>query len=180
MAMMQSSLIAILFFSIGVFSIEPGQQNALCAMAAGATGFVPYWRCPVPVGVDPCTSWMGVYCNGSDVVALSTAPQVIPVLPSQIGKLTALKTLILTNSGVTQIPTQIGLLSSLEELHFDNNPLKLKKIPSEIGQLSRLSILRINRCGITDPLPNTFRNLNNLKVLEMESNLFSGTFPNEA
>ncbi len=71
----------------------------------------------------PC-AWKGVTCTAGRVTALTLPDNEIPVLPKQIGDLTALVVLNLSGSSVEMIPAALGSLPSLETLLLDYNEIE--------------------------------------------------------
>jgi internalin A len=57
----------------------------------------------------------------------------LTTLPSEIGQLSNLETLNLSDNSLRSVPTEIGLLENLRLLSLDNN--QLQHLPSEIGNL---------------------------------------------
>jgi Leucine-rich repeat (LRR) protein len=58
---------------------------------------------------------------------------------SEIGKLTNLTSLDLSNNALTNIPAELGQLKNLEVLNLANN--KLTGLPYELGNLKNLTLL---------------------------------------
>jgi len=63
-------------------------------------------------------------------------------LPSEIGKLTNLRVLNVSNNLMTCVPAEVGKLSNLEVLDLSNN--KLTGLPYELGNLKKLKILKLS------------------------------------
>ncbi|MFN8487058.1 MAG: hypothetical protein U0350_05655 [Caldilineaceae bacterium] len=107
-------------------------------------------------------------------------------LPTEIGNLTNLQTLILSyNSSLTSLPAEIGSLTNLQTLSiggkFTDLPTtigalknlqtlkviaKLTTLPTEIGKLINLQTLDLTANQLVT-LPSTIGNLNRLKDLEL-------------
>ena len=88
-------------------------------------------------------------------------------LPSEIRKLTALKTLYLHNNQLTQIPDTIAQLSNLTTLSLYNN--QLTQIPDTIAQLSNLTGLYLSTNQLTQ-IPDAIAQLSNLTDLFLSNN----------
>ena len=85
----------------------------------------------------PCT-WYGVSCSGNRVNWLSLYDnRLAGALPPEIGNLTALDSLTLSNNQLTSLPPQIGNLTALTWLYLGSN--QLTSVPSEIGNLTSLT-----------------------------------------
>ncbi|ETN97466.1 hypothetical protein RFI_40063 [Reticulomyxa filosa] len=130
-------------------------------------------------------------------------------IPSQIGNLSRLKLLVLSNNELNKktlfllsgiIPTQIGNLVNLTHLILDHNQLS-GTIPKTIENLHTLQYLVLNHNKLSGELPalhklppltiaavndnmlsgtipfNGSFNWDNLKILSMENNMFSGKLP---
>ncbi|KAG8364331.1 hypothetical protein BUALT_Bualt19G0117800 [Buddleja alternifolia] len=74
------------------------------------------------------------------------------------------------------IPSTLGNLSSLVELHLSDNNLT-GVVPSSLGQLFRLSVFDLSRNLLTGVVPATLDGLGNLTVLDISSNFLSGEIP---
>jgi leucine-rich repeat protein SHOC2 len=110
----------------------------------------------------------------------------------QISACLAMTTLILNHCGLTRmshyifnlvclrhldfsfnnaqwLPTEIYLLSSLQELLLNDNP-NLQTIPISIGKLTALQLLNLSSCSIGKSLPFTLSSMTNLKLLDVTNN----------
>jgi Leucine-rich repeat (LRR) protein len=77
-------------------------------------------------------------------------PLIVGTLPSEIGALTSLASLSLSNCDLSgQIPSQIGALTQMEQMWLFGNWLS-GTVPSEIGNLDVLQIFAIEDNNITD------------------------------
>lgn len=98
-------------------------------------------------------------------------------LPKEIAILINLKVLNLTgHTSLEQLPTTIGQLRKLEELHIDC-ARKFQILLPEIGQLKSLRILSITNCTLTE-LPSEIGQLESLEQLDVSSNQLT-TLPPE-
>lgn len=88
-------------------------------------------------------------------------------LPSQIGELTNLWYLNLSDNQLTELPLQIGNCSSLQELDLSKN--QLQTIPHQIGKLTKLKKLILSYNQLTT-LPGKLSNLVNLQILNVSFN----------
>ena len=80
-------------------------------------------------------------------------------LPSEIGKLTNLEELDLSDIQLEALPPEIGNLTNLEILDVDSN--LLTAVPAEIGNLANLRRLSLNHNPLAK-LPPEIRKLNTL------------------
>ncbi len=67
-------------------------------------------------------------------------------IPSDIGKLNNLKTLMLNNNQITELPREITQLSQLELLLLSNNDVS--KMPENLAALTNLKTLILTGCVI--------------------------------
>ncbi len=74
------------------------------------------------------------------------------------------------------IPTELGNLSNLIDLHLRFNQLT-GNIPTELGNLSNLIFLDLCSNQLTGNIPTEFGNLSNLSLLFLSSNKLSGVIP---
>jgi len=88
-------------------------------------------------------------------------------IPSSIGNLTNLETLILGKNSLSSLPEEIGNLTNLEELslYYTN----LTSLPSWIGKLTNLVELDLSFNKLTS-LPKEIGNLKNLETLTLDDN----------
>ena len=100
---------------------------------------------PLPSGaqVDPALWWASSVNN----LKLSIGP-VLTVLPSDVGRLSGLKTLILSNNALTALPGAIGQLSQLKVLEAEHN--HIASLPAEIANCKALENLRLAHNKLTD------------------------------
>lgn len=75
-------------------------------------------------------------------------------IPSEVGLLTNVVTLVLLNNGLTgSIATELGALTNCESIGFHNNKLN-STIPSELGLLTNLEVLNLpSQCLVLQDSP---------------------------
>lgn len=78
-----------------------------------------------------------------------------------------IKTLVLSNNKLTEIPDEIGMLTSLETLDLSVN--QLEEIPAEIGKLTKLLILNLTD-NMLVTIPDEIGDLRELHTLLIERN----------
>lgn len=105
--------------------------------------------------------------NLSNLFSLVLNNNRIRVLPNEIGNLINLERLILSNNRVNALPTQIENLKNLKWLLLNSN--RLNSIPQEIGNLPLLTELFLNN-NLLMQLPENIGNLQNLKTLRLNTN----------
>ena len=124
-------------------------------------------------GDDQCT-WFGVTCDAFDdhVVGLRLPSNGLQgVVPPTIADLQELVTLELTDNLLTEVDTNIGLLTNLEELRLDLN--RLSDVPDEVGDLTSLATLILGGNELLD-IPASFGQLTSLLALDLQANLLGG------
>ncbi|KAH9741544.1 MDIS1-interacting receptor like kinase 2 [Citrus sinensis] len=95
-------------------------------------------------------------------------------MPSEIGALSKLEKLVLSNNSLTEV----GNLKNLDSLLLNRNNLT-GPIPSTIGFLNLLDELRLSHNRLDGPIPPTIGNLTYLTSLDLSSNQLSGLLPRE-
>jgi len=76
------------------------------------------------------------------------------------------------------IPPEIGFLSELTVIDFNNNNQQLTgTIPATMGNLVNLTQLTLSRTGLTGTIPVEFANLTKLTLLQMHTSNFIGPIP---
>ena len=126
-----------------------------CAGECGGTGVFFWDEC---YNIDETTE---LHLSNSDLIG---------EIPSEIGNLTNLTRLYLSNNQLTTLPESIGNLSNLEELELNNNQLTM--LPDSIGSISSLKWLYLSNNQLTT-LPESIGNLSNLEELDLIYNQLS-------
>ena len=140
-----------------VASLGASADSAALAALYEATGgpdwrFNENWLTAAPVG-----EWYGVTVSG-------------------VGRVIQLD---LSHNGLTgQIPSELGNLAALQELHLHGNHGLTGQIPSELGNLAALQELWLSSNGLTGPIPPELGNLAGLKRLDLSGGL-TGPIPAE-
>lgn len=105
--------------------------------------------------------------NLESLVISSSSIISYPHLPAEIGKLTKLSKIHISNTNITSIPPEIGNLSNLRELYIANN--KLTTLPVELGNLCKLESLVLTNNSLLS-LPLEIGNLCILDTLILDKN----------
>ena len=82
------------------------------------------------------------------------------------------------NSLTGPVPSELGGLGKLEDLHLDRNELS-GTIPSELGDLSRLRNLGLYSNKLSGGIPPELGDLANLETLWLYANELTGSLPSE-
>lgn len=100
-------------------------------------------------------------------------------IPTEIGKLTGLRTLGLYNTSLTgTLPTEVGQLTSLESMFLGDNSLA-GSIPTEFGKLTKLQSMTIPNAGLSGVIPTEIGLMKSLVELIIPENELSGVVPDE-
>jgi Leucine rich repeat len=105
-----------------------------------------------------------------DITFKDFSKQKLVKLPPSVFLYKQLKTLLLNNNLLTNLPAEMSQLAFLENLSIKNN--KLEHLPIEIGQLKNLKTLDLSRNKLKE-LPNEMKNLNALEDLNLSTNRLS-------
>lgn len=135
------------------------------------------------VGEDPCAweypndvfSDKAVTCSGGRVIDVEFKGQAVTTLAPEIGDLTALSRLALSDTGVTSLPgALIARLGTLRSIQIFDTPITA--LPPEIGTLGSLRLLTVMGTEIT-ALPAELGNVSTLLELEVGSNKLTSLPP---
>ena len=140
----------------------------------GDVGVLRTWRvmCPElqewwPEAAQP-EEWEGVTIENGRVVNLMLEDYSLTgAVPAEIGRLSALRVLILSVNELTSLPAEIGQLTSLEWLSLYGN--ELTSVPAEIGQLTSLRKLHLFLNQLTS-VPAEIGQLTSLRELFLRGN----------
>ena len=156
----------------------------------------------VPASRDEFNSWYGVSLYktwlGSDNMSIKLANNNLSgTLPSEIGLLTKMDSLILSDNNLTGLlPPEIGKLEKLAYLILPKNKLsgaipreigklkylsyfviwdnELESLPREIGGMSNLNHFHIQKNKLSGEIPEELEGMRNLRTLNLSENNFSG------
>ncbi len=188
-----SNILNSVFISPNVFKTLPSDSLALVDIH-NKLNQTTRWNLSKPV-----YSWPGVLVINERIVELEIANSQGTLSP-EIGKLTALKKLIIKGMFTGTFPANITNLTNLEYLHIETNGtisgtlpddihkmsalkyLSLKNIitgtiPASIGQLGNLTDLNLSGGKISGSIPNQICNLTNLNFLDLSRNQLTGNIP---
>ena len=132
------------------------------------------WLSDKPVG-----EWHGVTTDDSGrVIELDLSHnQLSGEIPSELGGLSSLEDLNLGGNQLSgEIPSELGGLSRLRVLELWRNRLS-GEIPSGLGGLDGLQSLWLGRNQLSGEIPFALGSLSNLIVLELRDNKLSGEIP---
>ncbi|MEM6815867.1 MAG: DUF5018 domain-containing protein [Bacteroidota bacterium] len=147
------------------FTASPDRE-ALIAIYNANPGNELFWDFNEP----DLTKWAGVAIdeNTGRVVALQlNAARKLSALPKEIGDLSELKELNLSNNQLRVLPDELGKLSKLETLVLSNN--NLTNIPVSISQLNQLELLGLDQNEFT-AFPENVLGIESLVILSLTEN----------
>ena len=114
--------------------------------------------------------------NLSNLESLDLSNRLTGPIPGELGSLSNLESLDLSSNELTGIPGELGNLPNLETLYLGFNELA-GPIPAELGNLSNLETLYLGFNELAGPIPGELGNLSNLKSLDLSSNRLTGPIP---
>nr|GMD19708.1 piriformospora indica-insensitive protein 2-like [Ipomoea batatas] len=107
-------------------------------------------------------------------------PGVIGQVPSAIGDLKRLQSLVLVGNGLSgDLPGNIGRLVRLRRLVISGNKFITGRIPDSFGGFGSLLIFDLSRNFLSGPLPSSLGNLSSLLKLDLSKNQLCGKIPEE-
>ncbi|HET6979017.1 MAG TPA: COR domain-containing protein [Pyrinomonadaceae bacterium] len=92
-------------------------------------------------------------------------------LPAEIGRMTNLTTLNLSNNRLTSVPAEIMQMTNL--VHLDLSSNRLRRLPAEVTELTNLTDLELSSNRLTS-LPAEITRLTNLRKLDLGDNELTG------
>lgn len=132
----------------------------------------------------------GVSCNGDgEVIAITpnnaklcncrSGSSRCHGLPSELGLLKSLQIIGLSGASKLKgtLPSELGTLENLNVLKLDKCLSLTGSIPSEFGNMKSLKILDLSNSGVTGKLPSELGQLSALTTLNLSLNSFSGSIP---
>ncbi|GLJ11531.1 hypothetical protein SUGI_0169990 [Cryptomeria japonica] len=128
----------------------------------------------------PC-GWIGISCSPlGEVVDINLqSMELMGSVPSQLGALTSLQSLVLSETNLSgSIPREIGDYSALIVLDLSRNRLT-GSIPLEIGRLNNLEILILNSNELEGMIPPQLGNCSSLVDLVLFDNQLRGKIPED-
>ncbi|XP_059652127.1 leucine-rich repeat receptor protein kinase HPCA1-like [Cornus florida] len=132
------------------------------------------------ISSNPCAdNWEGIGCTNSRVTSIKlSSMNLVGELSGDIQSLSELQTLDLSyNKGLTgSLPSSIGNLKELSTLILVGCSFT-GLIPESIGSLRQLVFLSLNSNSFSGPIPPSIGNLTNLYWLDLADNKLSGTIP---
>ncbi|KNA24886.1 hypothetical protein SOVF_011580 [Spinacia oleracea] len=97
-------------------------------------------------------------------------------IPKSLSKIPLVTLSLLGNRNIGPIPTEIGQISTLEELILEDNQLG-GPLPKSLGNLKSLRRMVLAANFFNGTIPETFVNLKNLTELRLSGNVLSGKIP---
>lgn len=129
----------------------------------------------------PYCSWWGVLCNENlDVIELNLeSNNLVGTLPTELGLLSTLQNLTLADNAIgSTIPSEIGMLSSLVSVDAHGNLLE-GSLPLEIGRLGALDRMNFSFNKLRGSIPATIGDMKNLVNIYLNNNVLVGQIPSE-
>ncbi|AZQ61906.1 T9SS type A sorting domain-containing protein [Flammeovirga pectinis] len=116
---------------------------------------------------QPINTWEGISINFSRVTAINIENQNIENIPSDIGQLEYLDSLLLKDNNINTIPSDIGRNTQISTIDFSNNGIS--SLPDEVSQLINLKKVALQNNTI-EALPNGIQNWTNIDTLIINDN----------
>ncbi|THG23506.1 piriformospora indica-insensitive protein 2-like [Camellia sinensis] len=139
-----------------------------------------FYNCFIRKPVEiPTSNWQKL-ANSLETLEFRSNPSLIGAIPSTLGYLKSLQSLVLLENGLTgQLPTDIGNLVNLKRLVLAGNRF-VGHIPANWGlSLTKLLILDSSRNYLSGSMPLTFGGLTSLLKLDLSNNLLEGVLPRQ-
>lgn len=169
--------LALICFHNGLILADTSSQDyaALMALTKGWGNIPQSWT-----GGDSCGSrWEGITCNSSRITTITLSSiGLTGQLTGDLASLSELQILDLSyNEGLTgSLPSNIGQLSQLTSLILVGCGFS-GSIPDSVGSLKQLVYLSLNSNRFTGQVPASIGNLKNLYWLDLSDNQLMGSIP---
>lgn len=95
-------------------------------------------------------------------------------MPNSIGNLKELELVNFGSNKLTELPDSFSNFPKIWKLNLDEN--QLKKIPANFATLQSLKDLSVAKNKITEVEADALMQLNQLEMLDLHQNCFSGTY----
>ncbi|KAK7330216.1 hypothetical protein VNO77_24403 [Canavalia gladiata] len=126
----------------------------------------------------PISNWEK-FSHSLESLTVRSNPGLVGTIPSIIGRLRRLQSLVLLENGLTgELPLSIGNLVKLRKLVLAGNYL-VGEVPANYGGFSELLIFDASRNHLSGVLPPTLGFLDSLLKLDLSNNMLEGEFPME-
>ncbi|XP_024542666.1 piriformospora indica-insensitive protein 2 [Selaginella moellendorffii] len=111
------------------------------------------------------------------MLSLRGNPSLVGEIPSEIGRLSKLEVLSLSQNGLSgQIPKELGDLAKVEHIDLSYNALS-GAIPGELGAIKSLSILDLNGNLLSGHIPSSIGEASQLQKMDLSGNRLTGRIP---
>ncbi len=126
---------------------------------------------------EPLNTWSGVKVDGNGNVTELALPDnnLSGPLPAELGSLTSLTTLDLSDNQLSGTIPDLSSLTSLTTLNFGDNQLS-GTIP-DLTALTQLQTLNLRDNRLTGPIPEELGDFTQLELLYLDNNQLSGPIP---
>ena len=168
-----------LTYTVTIFreGVDRATLTALYNSAGGASWTdKTNWGSPT----EPLNTWFGVKVDGNGNVTELALPDnnLSGPLPAELGSLTSLTTLDLSDNQLSGTIPDLSSLTQLQTLNLGDNQLS-GTIPDWLSSLTGLRDLSLRDNRLTGAIPEELGNLNQLYLLYLDNNQLSGPIPAE-
>ncbi|XP_047165757.1 piriformospora indica-insensitive protein 2-like [Vigna umbellata] len=126
----------------------------------------------------PLSNW-DKFSHSLESLTLRSNPGLVGTIPSAIGSLRKLQSLVLLENGlIGKLPPSISNLVRLRQLVLAGNYL-VGEVPDNYGGLSELLIFDASRNNLSGVLPSTLGSLDSLLKLDLSNNMLEGKLPKQ-
>lgn len=158
--------------------VSPTDLSALNALSSAWGANTLGWT----AGGDPCVNaWQGVVCDATNTqvkALLLTSGSIVGTIPAAIGSFSGLEQLDLSYNAQLRgvIPSEIGQLTTLKSLIIQACALT-GSIPTTLSNLKSLTFLALNNNQLTGAIPSSIGSLQNVTWFDFSNNNMTGPLP---